>query len=71
MAQWDSAAVGGRLRRYRENQGRTVASVARQARIATSHLYGLENGNCSPSVETLVRLAGALGVSPNDLLEGG
>jgi transcriptional regulator with XRE-family HTH domain len=61
--------VGAAARRLREAQSLTLAEVAQQANISTAMLSRLETGAVSPSLETLVALAGALGITPAALLQ--
>ena len=61
--------VGAAARRLREGQALTLAEVAQQANISTAMLSRLETGAVSPSLETLVALAGALGITPAALLQ--
>ena len=61
--------VGAAARRLREGQALTLAEVAQQASISTAMLSRLETGAVSPSLETLVALAGALGITPAALLQ--
>ena len=61
--------VGASARRLREAQSLTLAEVAQQANISTAMLSRLETGAVSPSLETLVALAGALGITPAGLLQ--
>lgn len=61
--------VGIAARRLREGQSLTLAEVAQQANISTAMLSRLETGSVSPSLETLVALAGALGITPAALLQ--
>lgn len=65
-----SAGELGRVaRRIREGQGLTLADVAASAGISAAMLSRLETGRASPSLETIVSLAGALGVRPSHLLQ--
>ena len=65
-----SAAELGRVaRRLRDSQGLTLADVATRAGISAAMLSRLETGRASPSLETIVSLAGALGVRPSQLLQ--
>ncbi len=65
-----SATELGRVaRRLRESQGLTLADVATRAGISAAMLSRLETGRASPSLETIVSLAGALGVRPSQLLQ--
>ena len=61
--------LGRTARRLREGQGLTLADVARRARISSAMLSRLETGRVSPSLETIVGLARALGVTPSMLMQ--
>jgi DNA-binding XRE family transcriptional regulator len=56
--------LGAVARRVREGQGLTLTDVATTAGISAGMLSRLETGHVTPSLETLVALAGALGVRP-------
>jgi transcriptional regulator with XRE-family HTH domain len=60
--------LGRRLRARRSSQGRTLASVAMQAGLSVPYVANLENGRGNPTLGSLHRLAGALGVTLSDLL---
>jgi transcriptional regulator with XRE-family HTH domain len=65
-----SAGELGRVaRRIRDGQGLTLADVAARAGISAAMLSRLETGRTSPSLETIVSLAGALGIRPSHLLQ--
>ena len=53
--------VGERLRVLREERGLSMRSLARESGLSTNALSMIERGRTSPSVSTLVKLAGALG----------
>jgi transcriptional regulator with XRE-family HTH domain len=61
--------LGVVARRVRETQGLTLAEVAATAGISAGMLSRLETGHVTPSLETLVALAAALGVRPALLLQ--
>jgi transcriptional regulator with XRE-family HTH domain len=61
--------LGSAARRVRESQGLTLTDVAASAGISAGMLSRLETGHVTPSLETLVALAGALGVRPALLLQ--
>jgi transcriptional regulator with XRE-family HTH domain len=67
----DSAAVdlGRTARRLRESQNLTLADVARRADISSAMLSRLETGRVSPSLETIVALSQALGVTASALMQ--
>lgn len=54
--------IGARLRRFRVDNGRSLASVAQQLGISSSALSQIETGAMQPSVNRLVELVGVLGV---------
>jgi transcriptional regulator with XRE-family HTH domain len=62
-----AAAVGAGVRRLRVSRGSTLAELARGAGISEAMLSRLENGDVSPSLETLAALADALGTSVSAL----
>jgi len=61
--------LGAVARRVRESQGLTLTDVATSAGISAGMLSRLETGHVTPSLETLLALAGALGVRPALLLQ--
>ena len=62
--------LGAVARRVRESQDLTLTDVATSAGISAGMLSRLETGHVTPSLETLVALAGALGKSLVQLLLG-
>ena len=62
------AVIGGNLRKFRTGQNLTIEQLAERAGISTTFYSNLECGNKMMSVATLVKLAGALHVSPDSLL---
>ena len=61
--------LGAVARRVRESQDLTLTDVATSAGISAGMLSRLETGHVTPSLDTLVALAGALGVRPALLLQ--
>ncbi|HMK87492.1 MAG TPA: XRE family transcriptional regulator [Steroidobacteraceae bacterium] len=61
--------LGRTARRLRERQNLTLADVAQRAGISSAMLSRLETGRVSPSLETIVALAQALGVTASVLLQ--
>jgi DNA-binding XRE family transcriptional regulator len=64
-----SASIGRVARRLREDLGLTLANVAQGADISPGMLSRLENGQVSPSLETIVALSQVLRVRPMVLLQ--
>lgn len=56
------------MRRIRLNQGRTLAAVARAARVSVPYLSELERGRKEASSEVLAAICDALGIGLADLL---
>jgi transcriptional regulator with XRE-family HTH domain len=66
------AMLGDVLRRTRLAQGRTLADVARQARVSLAYLSELERGRKEGSSEVLAAVCDALGIELSALvLEAG
>src|SRR5260370_14648041 len=61
--------LGRTARRLRESQNLTLADVAGRANISSAMLSRLETGRVSPSLETIVALARALGVTASALMQ--
>src|SRR6185503_19342678 len=61
--------LGAGITALRMGLGETVASFAARAGVAKSHMYKLEAGGLeNPTVTTLDGIAGALGISLDELL---
>ena len=61
--------LGRTARRLREGQNLTLADVAGRAHISSAMLSRLETGRVSPSLETIVALSQALGVTASVLMQ--
>ena len=61
--------LGRTARRLRESQNLTLADVAARADISSAMLSRLETGRVSPSLETIVALSHALGVTASVLMQ--
>lgn len=57
-----SKQIGATVRRVRGSMGLTLGDVAKRAGISAGMLSRLENGDVSPSLETLAALTAALGI---------
>lgn len=58
-----SVDVSTRLRELREGQGISMRTLATKSGLSANALSMIERGKTSPSVSTLYKLAGALGIS--------
>ena len=64
----DGARLGARLRQLRLEAGLTQAELARRTGIHRPNIARVEAGRHTPSLETLSRLATAIGVPPTRVL---
>ena len=64
----DGARLGARLRELRLEAGLTQAELARRTGIHRPNIARVEAGRATPSLETLARLAGAIGVPTTRVL---
>jgi transcriptional regulator with XRE-family HTH domain len=62
------SAIGPKIRELREAAALTQEDLAHQAGISTSTLSRIERGNFQPRMDTLGKLAQALGVSVAELV---
>jgi transcriptional regulator with XRE-family HTH domain len=61
---------GANLSRLREQAGITQEDLAFRASLHRTEIGLLERGGRIPRIDTLAKLAGALGVKPAELFEG-
>lgn len=61
-------SMGLALRAARTRAGFTMSALAEAANISQPHLSQMENGKASPSINALYRIAGALNITPQELL---
>jgi len=64
----DGPRLGARLRSLRKQAGLTQAELARRTGIHRPNIARVEAGRHTPSLETLTRLANAIGVSATQVL---
>jgi len=64
------ASVGGRLRSLRRARRLTLREIAHRAQLSESFLSQLERGRSGATVQSLQRIAAALGVEVSDLFSG-
>ena len=60
--------VGQKIQSLRKERGMTQEALAEAAEISVPHLSHIETGSKGAGVETLVRIAAALGVTADRLL---
>ncbi len=62
--------IGERLRRTRQDQGRTLSDVSRSARVSVPYLSEVERGRKEASSEVLAAICDALRIDLSELLAG-
>ena len=60
--------IGQRIRKFRKLRGLTQEALSDAADLSPSYLSHIENGKKKSSLEALIRIADALGVSVDQLL---
>lgn len=66
--EYDKAATGARIQQYRKTMGITQEALAESIEKSVRLVVDVERGVAGMSMETLLRICGALHVTPNDLL---
>ena len=59
--------IGGRLKKARHEKGFTLKVVAEKSGYSKALISRIENGNVSPSINSLLKIASALEIKPHDL----
>lgn len=62
--------LGQRVREFRQRNRLTIADVAHLAELSPGMLSKIENGQATASLDSLVRIANALGVAVGTLFKG-
>lgn len=62
--------VADRIRELREARGWSQEYLAHEAKVNRSYFAVLESGRRNPTIETLCKVAAALGVDVADLVRG-
>ena len=70
LGKYDDLKLGQRVREERQTQKLTLGDVAQRTGLSIAKLSQMETGALVLDFETLVRIAGALGVAPDTLLPG-
>ena len=65
----DQAAIGSRIKAARERAHLTQEQLAEIIDISPTHMSVIERGVKTPKLDTFVRIANALGVSTDALLQ--
>ena len=60
-----------RIREERRRRGWTQVALSYHSNVSTAEISRIESGRLRPTAGQLTRLAGALGVRPDELLQAG
>jgi len=61
--------LGQNLRKIRTKKKMTQGDLASALNVDRAYISNIENGRMNPTLSTLERLAGALGISSSELLK--
>ena len=68
MLIFDLRMIGNKLLAIRKRTGMTQAEVAEAAGLSDRTYADIERGSTNMRIETLIKICGALGITPNDIL---
>ena len=63
-----SKKLGLKIRSFRTELSMTQAQFAKKLKVDTAHLSNLENGNKNPTIDTIEKMAKALGASIEEII---
>ena len=63
--------LGRRVRSLREGRKLSQETLAEQAGLSVKHLWKIERGKVKASVQSLTKIAAALGLSAHEVLDAG
>lgn len=61
--------LGKNIKRIRERKNMSQGDICRATGLDRAQVSNIESGNGNPTLATIERLAGALGVASNELLK--
>lgn len=64
-----SKKLGQNIKRIREGRGMSQGDISRKLDMDRGYISSVENGRKNPTIETLDKIAGALGISVHDLIK--
>jgi transcriptional regulator with XRE-family HTH domain len=65
----ESAMLGNNLKRIREAKNMSQGDIMRSLGCSRSYISNIENGKTNPTLSTIAKLAKAVGVPLNKLLQ--
>lgn len=61
--------IGQNIKRIREEKGMSQGDIYRKLDMDRAYISRVESGFTNPTIETLAKIAGALGVGVDDLIK--
>ena len=65
----DSVKLGKNLKRIRVEKGISQGEIARILKVGRSFITNIENGKTNPTLDTIAKIAKAIGVSVGELMK--
>jgi len=65
----DSVKLGKNLKRIRITKGISQGKIARILKVGRSFITNIENGKTNPTLDTIAKIAKAIGVSVGELMK--
>lgn len=63
--------IGKKIRKFRQGKGISQDRLSKLADLSLNTIVNIESGgNLNPTIETLTKIANALGVKVDDLIKG-
>lgn len=69
MSKTESKKLGKNLRRIRIEKGMSQGDICRALNLDRAHICNIENGKQNPTLDTIAKIAKALGVTSDQLLK--
>lgn len=61
--------IASNIKKYRNAAGMRQLDLSVQINVIENHIYMLESGKRTPSIETILKIANALNIEPYKLLK--
>ena len=69
MSKQESKKLGGNMRRIRNEKDMSQGDICRALNLDRAHVCNIENGKQNPTLDTIAKIAKALGVTSDQLLK--
>ena len=69
MSKTESKKLGKNLRRIRTEKGMSQGDICRALNLDRAHICNIENGKQNPTLDTIAKIAKALGITSDKLLK--